>query len=121
MVATTATDTMTRIHYFFNFADILTGCAGGSDSGWQPGTSYASSGLQPNHQYGFRVKAVDGAGNETSYSTPTRYVYTAIEVPSGIGFGTVTTTSIQVQSINTPSGLARGNSGLVIENTTKGT
>ncbi|MGZ3538604.1 MAG: hypothetical protein ACXVAB_11285, partial [Thermodesulfobacteriota bacterium] len=98
-----------------------TGGAGGSDSGWRSGTSYVNSGLQANHQYGYRVKAADGYDNETSYSAPTRYVYTAIEVPSGIVFGTVTTTSIQVQSLNIPSGLTRGGSGLLIENTTKGT
>jgi C1A family cysteine protease/fibronectin type 3 domain-containing protein len=121
MVATTGTDPTMPIDYYFNFTGSPTGGGGGADSGWQPGTSYVNSGLQPNHQYGYRVKAIDGADNETSYSTPTRYAYTAIEVLSGIGFGTVTTTSIQVQSINTPSGLTRGNSGLVIENTTKAT
>jgi hypothetical protein len=38
-----------------------------------------------------------------------------------MSFGTLTATSIQVQSGNTPSGLSYGNSGLLIENTTKGT
>lgn len=121
MVATTASDPTTPIDYYFNFAGSPTGGIGGSDSGWQSGTSYVNSGLQANHQYGYRVKAADGYDNETSYSTPTRYVYTAIEVPSAIVFGTVTTTSVQVQSVNTPSGLTRGSSGLLLENTTKGT
>ncbi len=120
MEATTATDPATPIDYYFNYTGSPTGGTGGSDSGWQPGTSYINSGLQANHQYGYRVKAVDGYDNETSYSTPTRYAYTAVEVPSGIAFGAVTSTSIQVQSINTPSGLTRGNSGLLIQNTTKG-
>ena len=121
MAATTASDPTTPIAYYFNFTGSPTGGAGGSDSGWQSGTAYVNSGLQVNHQYGYRVKAKDGSDNETSYSTPARYAYTAIEVPSGIGLGTVTPTSIQVQSINTPSGLTRGNSGLLIENTDKGT
>ena len=121
MVATTASDPTTPIDYYFNFTSSPTGGTGGSSSGWQSGTSYVNSGLQANHQYGYRVKAVDGYDNETSYSVPTRYVYTAIEVPSGIVFGKVTTTSIQVQSLNIPSGLTRGGSGLLIENTTEGT
>ena len=121
MVATTASDPTTPIDYYFNFAGSPTGGTGGSDSGWQSGTSYVNSGLQTNHQYGYRVKAADGFDNETSHSTPNRLVYTAIEDPSGIVFGTVTTASMQVQSLNTPSGLTRGNSGLLIENTTNGT
>jgi C1A family cysteine protease len=121
MVASTATDPTTPIQYYFNFTGSPTGGAGGIDSGWQSGTSYANSGLQANHQYGYRVKARDGIPNETSYSTPTLYAYTTIEAPTGISFGTMTATSIQVQSVNTPSGLNYGNSGLLIENITKGT
>jgi C1A family cysteine protease len=121
MVASTASDPTAPIDYYFNFAGSPTGGTGGSDSGWQSGTSYVNSGLQANHQYGYRVKAADGYDNETSYSTPSGHVYTAVEVPSGIVFGTVAATSLQVQSINTPSGLTRGTSGLLIENTTKGT
>ena len=121
MVANTATDPTAPIQYYFNFTGSPTGGAGGLDSGWQSGTSYVNSGLQANHQYGYRVKARDGIPNETSYSTPTLYVYTAIETPIGMSFGTLASTSIQVQSSVTPSGLSYGNSGLLIENTTKGT
>jgi C1A family cysteine protease len=121
MVATTASDPTLPIDYYFNFTGSPTGGGGGSNSGWQSGTSFVNSGLQANHQYGYRVKAVDGFDNENSYSTPTRYAYTAIETPSGIVFGTVTTTSIHLQSLNKPSGLTRGKSGLLLENTTKGT
>jgi len=121
MVATIATDPTAPIHYYFNFTGSPTGGAGGMDSGWQSSPSYIHSGLQANHQYGYRVKARDGIPNETSYSTPILYTYTAIEAPTGISFGTLTSTSIQVQSINTPSGLNYGNSGLLIENTAKGT
>ncbi len=120
MLATTASDSATPIDYYFNFTGSPTGGGGGSDSGWQSGTSFVNSSLQANHQYGYRVKAVDGFDNETSYSTPIRYTYTAIETPSEIAFGTVTKTSIQVQSLNTPSGLTRGKSGLLFENTTTG-
>ena len=121
MVATTATDPTTPINYFFDFTSSPTGGTGGANSSWQSGTSYTDAGLQPNHQYGYQVKAKDGANNETGYSTPIWYVYTAIEAPTGITFGTITPTNIQVQSTNTPSGLTRGSSGLLVENTTNGT
>jgi len=120
MVATTASDPTTPITYNFDFVNSPTGGTGGIDSGWQPGTSYTNSGLQANHRYGYRVKAKDGSSNETGYST-TQYCYTAIEAPTGISFGAVTPTSIQFQSTNTPSGLARGSSGLFIENITNQT
>ncbi len=121
MVATTASDPAVPVSYYFSFTGSPTGGTGGADSGWQAGTSFVNPGLQANHQYGYRVKAVDGYDNETSYSTPIRSAYTAIEDPSGTAFGAVTTTSIQVQASNTPSGLTRGNSGLLLQNTTKGT
>jgi hypothetical protein len=100
--------------------DSPTGGGGGSDSNWQSGTTYTDSGLGANHNYGYRVRARDGEGNPTSYST-TSYDYTDIETPSGITFGTITATSIQARSSNTPSGLTRGNSGLIIYNVTRGT
>jgi hypothetical protein len=121
MVATTATDPTTPILYYFDFVDSPSGGTGGNDSDWQSGTPYTNAGLQVNHQYGYRVKARDGANNETSYSTPIRYAYTAIEPPTGITFGTIAPTSIELQSTHTPSGLTRAASGLIIENTTHGT
>jgi len=121
MVATIATDLTAPVQYYFNFTGSPTGGTGGIDSGWRSSTSYVNSWLQANHQYGYRVKARDGILNETDYSTPNLYAYTAIESPAGISFGTLTSTSIQAQSINTPSGLNYANSGLLIENTVKGT
>jgi len=120
MVASTASDPTTPINYSFSSLGSPTGGTGGANSGWQSGTSYTNIGLQPNHQYGYQVKAMDGANNETTLSTA-KYAYTAIETPAGINFGTVTSTSIPVQSSITPSGLDRGSSGLLIENTTNGT
>ena len=113
MIATTASDPTTPISYYFDFYSNPTGGAGGTDSGWQSGTLYSDSGLQTNHRYGYRVKAKDGNGNETLYSGVS-YDYTDIETPSGVTFGTITTTSVQVKSSNTPSGLTRGSSGLYI-------
>jgi C1A family cysteine protease len=121
MVATTAIDSTLPVSYYFDFVDSPTGGTGGSDSVWQSGSSYTNSGLQANHQYGYRVKARDGANNETGFSTPIRYAYTAIETPAAVTFGTLTSNSIQAESSNTPSGLTRGSSGLLIENSTNGT
>ena len=118
MVATTSTDPVTPITYYFEFVGSSTGGTGGTHSNWQAGTSYTDFGLEANHQYGYRVRAKDGVNNETGYSVPTQYVYTAIETTTGITFMTVTSTSIQAQSTNTPSGLNRGSSGFLIENTT---
>jgi len=120
MVADEATYLTPPVSYYFDFVGSPTGGLGGVDSGWQPGTSYTNCNLRVNHKYGYRVKAKDGVNNETAYST-TQYAYTAIQAPTGITFGTITSTSIQVRSTNIPSGLSRGKSGLLIENMTNGT
>jgi photosystem II stability/assembly factor-like uncharacterized protein len=120
MVATTATDPTPPISYYFDFVGSPTGGLGGADSGWQEGTSYTNSNLRANHKYGYRVKARDELNNQTAYST-TKYAYTAIQTPTGITFGTITSTSIQARSTNTPTGLSWGSSGLWIENMTKTT
>jgi len=117
MVATAATDPTAPIEYYFDFCGSPTGGQGGTDSGWRSGTLYIDSGLISNHVYGYKVKARDGNNNETSYSAAI-YEYTDIEAPSGIAFGTITATSIETKSVNTPSGLTRNNSGLIIYNTT---
>jgi hypothetical protein len=119
MVATTASDPAPPITYLFRFTSSPTGGGGGSDSVWQNTTSYTDSGLGANHQYGYWVMARDRENNRTGRSAIS-YEYTAIETPTGIGFGTITPTSIQVRSANTPSGLTRGSSGLLVRNGTKG-
>jgi hypothetical protein len=120
MVATTAADSASPISYYFDFVISPTGGLGGADSGWQSGTSYTNSNLRANHKYGYRVKAKDGFNNQTAYSV-TQYDYTVIQTPTGITFGTITPTSIQVRSTNTPTGLSWGSSGLWIENMTNTT
>lgn len=121
MVATTASDPSPPITYNFQFTDSPTGGTGGTSSGYIADTTYTDSGLQTNHQYGYRVYARDGALNLTSPSTPISYDYTDIETPTGVTFGNRTSTSIEARSTNTPSGLTRGSSGLNIYNDTAGT
>jgi hypothetical protein len=115
MTATAASDSSTPIYYQFDFYGSPTGGSGGDDSGWQTSRTYTDLGLQANHQYGYRVRARDSAAaqNTTTYSSVS-YDYTDIETPSDITFGTVTSTSIEAKSTNTPSGLDRGNSVLFI-------
>ncbi|MCU0915909.1 MAG: hypothetical protein MUC88_15315 [Planctomycetes bacterium] len=105
--------------YFFDFVDSPSGGAGGSDSLWQLSPVYVDVGLNPNHQYGYRVKARDGRGNETAYA-PVRYQYTDIETPEGVKIGELTTHSVRVQASSVLSGLGRGQSGLKLENITAG-
>lgn len=116
MKAVVAADPTPPVSYYFDFVGSPTGGYGGTDSGWVSTTTFNDTGLQANHQYAYRLRARDGAStpNYTGY-TYTSYEYTDIEQPSGVTFGTVTTTSINVRSLNTPSGLARGASGLWIE------
>jgi len=122
MLATTASDSFSPVEYYFNFYSSPTGGSGGTNSSWQTSTYYSDTGLQPNHQYGYRVMARDSSPdhNQTSYSIIS-YEYTDIETPTGVTFGIISTNSIQARSISTPSGLTRGNSGLLISNTTAGT
>ncbi len=91
----------------------------GKNSGWTTSTQWLDTGLSANVKYSYRVKARNGDGVETAYSAVTS-VYTLIETPTGIVLGTMTTSSIQVQSRNTSSNLSQGDSGLWIENVTTG-
>ncbi|MFC1781191.1 fibronectin type III domain-containing protein, partial [Planctomycetota bacterium] len=115
MTAEIARDMAGPEEYVFDFVASHTGGAGGSDSIWQFEPTYLDVGLNPNHQYGYRVKARDGLGNETVYSS-TKYTYSDIESPENVEFGEITTDSIQARSGSSLSGLDRGDSGLKIEN-----
>ncbi|MCK4429411.1 MAG: hypothetical protein KAU95_03480, partial [Candidatus Aenigmarchaeota archaeon] len=53
---------------------------GGTDSGWQS-SPYQDTGLAPNTQYTYRVRAEDNANNPGTYST-TQSNYTAAEKPT---------------------------------------
>jgi hypothetical protein len=65
MEATTATDASGVEYYFNNTTDPA------HDSGWQGNLAYTDSGLTPDTQYTYQVKARDlsPANNETAYST----------------------------------------------------
>ncbi len=120
MTASEATDPTPPIEYYFTFLGSPTGGSGGSDSGWITSTTYTDESLDTNHQYSYQVTARDGKGNMTAHSG-TCFEYTDIETPTGIIFGSIGSTFINVRSKGIPSGLDRGNSGLIVYNTTHNT
>ena len=67
MEATTASDGSGVEYYFAE----TSGNPGGSDSGWQDSPTYEDTGLDPNTQYSYQVKARDKSinQNETGWST----------------------------------------------------
>jgi len=92
----------------------------GTASGWrQNNTPWVSTGLTPNTQYAFTGQSRNGDAVTTPGASGSRY--TLIEAVSGLAFSGVTPTSIGVASVNTPSNLASGASGLRFANTTAGT
>ncbi len=96
MTASNASDPSTPVRYFFDFVGSPTGGSGGSDSSWQTSTPYVDYNLQPNHQYGYQVRARDSATkpNETNPST-TIYKYTLSSSPKAEPFSDITETSIR--------------------------
>jgi hypothetical protein len=59
MAATTATDNLNDVEYYFTCT-----AGGGNDSDWQTGTSYEDTGLVPETQYTYTVKARDTSSNQ---------------------------------------------------------
>ncbi len=56
------------VWYYFDFNE-TSGGPGGNDSGWQTSAVYVDTGLTAGFTYSYRVKARDGLGNETDWST----------------------------------------------------
>lgn len=65
MTAALASDPSGSIEYYFACTS-----GGGNDSGWQTGTTYRDTGLSPDTQYTYTVKAKDLGSNETSPAAP---------------------------------------------------
>jgi hypothetical protein len=66
MAATAATDRSTPIQYYF---DEISENPGGSDSGWQPSSTYIDTGLSVGIQYTYRVRTRDSILNTGNWST----------------------------------------------------
>jgi len=67
MTATTGSDASGPVEYFF---DETSGNPGGSDSGWQTGTSYTDTGLTASTQYTYTVQMRDSLNNTGTASSP---------------------------------------------------
>jgi len=67
MIASTATDAMNGVEYYF---EETSGNSGGSDSSWQSSAVYEDTGLQAETTYTYRVKARDTSTNhnETGFT-----------------------------------------------------
>ncbi|MCB4790540.1 MAG: Ig-like domain-containing protein [Elusimicrobia bacterium] len=92
--------------------------AGGSNSGVLPGAyNYTDSGLNANGLYSYRAKYRNACGVWTNYSEVLS-TYTRIEPASGVEFGTVTSSSIEVRPQGTFSNITSGSSGVSLYNIT---
>jgi C1A family cysteine protease len=108
-------DDPSGVDYYFS----ATG-AGSHSSGWQSSQTYTDASLQVNRSYSYRVKASDRATpyeNETPY-TDAVTIATFIQTPTGLSFGAITDTSIQLNALGTFTRLSQNLSGLYFEATT---
>jgi len=78
-----------------------------------------ATGLAANTQYTVHIHAVNANG--TGAGSGTTQAYTSIETPTGITFGTIATTSLQVSASGTLSNLTLGSSGVLLTNNTAAT
>lgn len=117
MVATTATDPVPPIQYFFNFTSSPSGGGGGTSSAWQLSSTYEDAGLQSNHNYCYQVAARDGNNNATAFSA-VRCAYTLAKPPGVAAFTAITQTSIQA---NWTANANPVGTEYFVENTTRGT
>jgi hypothetical protein len=115
MTCTLATDESPPIEYFYFFSS---GGAGGDMSGWQLTRPYNDIGLTANTVYTYQVRARDSSDprNYTIYSLPASGA-TYMESPTGISFGAVTETSIDVTAAGAFTNLTLGQSAIFFEMT----
>jgi hypothetical protein len=98
MTATTGIDGTPPISYFFTNNNSSCGAnagAYGTDSGWQLGTSYSDTGLEPNKCYGYTVTARDSllyTGTASAISS----TYTSANVPGTPALGGATGTHLSL-------------------------
>ncbi len=112
MTARSATDDSPPVEYFFFCWEGACGCS------WQESATCNPTGLTANKSYTYNVRARDSADppNYGGYSDSAETA-TLIETPTGISFGTVTDTSIEVTATGSFTDLALLQSGLFFEMT----
>ena len=93
MVATTGYDYNTISHSFTFTACASDGGTGGTNSGWQVGTSYSDTGLDPNKCYGYTVQTKDSLENTGTASSASE-TYSSANVPGQPTLGSATSTTL---------------------------
>ncbi|RIK64254.1 MAG: hypothetical protein DCC65_14655 [Planctomycetota bacterium] len=122
MTATDATDATAPIEFQFDF--VSGGSGGGPDSLWQTARDFTDTGLLPNRNYTYRVRARDSAPppgpNVGAYSASVVST-TFIETPAGLSFGSVTESSVVMSLIAPlPSFYTVDLSGILFDSVTPG-
>jgi hypothetical protein len=108
MTATTASDA-SYVEYYFTCT-----AGGGNDSGWQDSSSYEDTGLNPDTQYTYRIKARDKSSNqnETTWSSTASAVTGSVSGNS-VGYWKLdddaATTTVVDSSSNGNNGTAQQN------------
>ena len=97
MTATTATHSQcSPVYYNSEFMGSPTGGSGGQDFEWQESPTFTNTGLQPNHQYGYRVAAAACQPVlQDTVESETRYAYTLAQNPTPAAFSNKSRTSLR--------------------------
>ncbi|HVP11949.1 MAG TPA: S8 family serine peptidase, partial [Phycisphaerae bacterium] len=116
-----ATGTLTNLTtgssgVFFNST---TAGGNGGINAWIQTITDTATGLTANTSYDFQVKARNQESVETAY-TATSPQATLIETPTGVSFGTVTLSTIDLTATGTLTNLTTGSSGVYFDSTTTG-
>jgi len=117
-ITATATDSYSGLHSTPFWFEETSGGSGANDStDWQSSTDFVDTGLSPNTQYSYRVKAKDSLGNISSYSA-TSSKYTLANPPTNLSLSSDSTDQITAtwSANSNPSGTE-----YFCENITKGT
>jgi hypothetical protein len=101
------------------YFDSVTPGGNGGLNQWIQTTSDQATGLTPNTSYTFHVQARNQDAVETTWS-PVDTIATRIETPTGVSFGTITASSIELNAGGTFTNLTLDSSGLYFDSTTTG-
>jgi hypothetical protein len=107
------------------YFDLITGAGQGTgalDRGWADDYTAEYTNLLPNTQYGWKAQYRNFEGEETLFNTfnteEKRYTY--IGAPTGLAFGAVTNSTLELQAQGTFPNLTSGDSGIYFDSTTPG-
>ncbi len=108
--ALTAADSASGLNstpYWINETSVNTG--GSSSANWQASTSFIDTGLSPNTQYSYQIKARDANGNVSSYSAISSK-YTLANTPTNLIASSIGSSHLTLSLDNLPNATS-GSSG----------